>query len=77
MRKITKVICRFIASEYDEEGNLLCELPVAAGKEEFNATLFYPHGDHLDTLIDKMEEDLNDATPEEKLDCQANIEAED
>jgi GNAT superfamily N-acetyltransferase len=59
MQRVTKVICRFIASEYDEDGNQLCELPVAAGREEFNATIFYPFSDALTGLIAQIEEGLN------------------
>jgi GNAT superfamily N-acetyltransferase len=58
-RKVTKVICRFIAAEYDEQGNLLAELPVAAGREEFNACLFFPFSDALTGLIAQIEEGLN------------------
>lgn len=66
-RKVTKVICRFIATEYDDEGHVLCELPVAAGQEEFNACVFYPFGAAVDGLVAQIEEGLNaeEGTPEE------------
>jgi hypothetical protein len=59
MTKVTKVVCRFIASEYDEDGNMICELPVAAGREEFNAVVYYPFGAKVDEWIEKMNEELN------------------
>jgi hypothetical protein len=59
MKKVTKVICRFLASEYDEDGNMIYELPVAAGKEEFHACIFYPFGTKLDEYVAKMNEELN------------------
>jgi hypothetical protein len=59
MKRVTKVVCRFLASEYDEDGNMIYELPVAAGKEEFHACIFYPFGARLDEWIARMNEELN------------------
>lgn len=57
--RITKVICRFVATEFDEEGNVLCELPVAASDETFNIPIYYPFGSKLDELVAKINEDIN------------------
>ena len=65
MRRVTKVICRFIATEYDEAGHVLSELPVAAGKETFTATIYYPFD--LTAYIDRMNEDLNAKEGTEEL----------
>jgi hypothetical protein len=59
MKRVTKVVCRFLASEYDEDGNMIYELPVAAGKEEFHACIFYPFGFNLEAYVAKINEELN------------------
>jgi GNAT superfamily N-acetyltransferase len=58
--KVTKAVVRFFAGEYDDDGNLLCELPVAAGKEEFEETVFFPFATAMLNTITQIERSLNE-----------------
>lgn len=59
VKRVTKVICRFVASEFDGEGNLLSESAVTAGEGPFTAPIYFPFDQNLLPLVAQINEDLN------------------
>jgi hypothetical protein len=61
MTKITKVVCTFVATEFDADLNVVSEKPVAIGRNEVEAVLFHPFDAPLRELVNELNARLEDA----------------
>jgi hypothetical protein len=56
--RVTRVVCRIFAGEFNDEGRLVNETPVMIGGRELTPNLYYPFDEPLMNLIGEIDDSL-------------------